>query len=159
MVRFLLLPIFVLAALIGQARAEPFQGVVPMCGDPPAPCTATNPFPTGGGTAPSPLGVTPTDKGGTITLGGTSQTLAVANASRKAIIIENPCTTTGQGSIAAVEDLYISVVGNATVGGAGNYADLGPCGSTTITVSGQVFTGLVRVNAATTGHRWSATEW
>ena len=38
--RFLVLPLFALAVIIGQAGAEPIQPVWPMCGDPPAPCTA-----------------------------------------------------------------------------------------------------------------------
>ncbi len=102
--------------------------------------------------------VTPTDRGGTITLGGTAQTLAASNASRKSLVVQNPCTLTGQGSIAALEDLYVSVTGSATVAGAGNFADLPACSSVEISWNGTVITAAVSVNAATTGHRWSATE-
>lgn len=99
-----------------------------------------------------------TDRGGTVTAGGTAQTLAPANPARKAVVIQNPCTAAGQG-IGAAEDLYISVAGNATVAGSGNYADLASCGSASVTVNGEVYTGAISVNAATTGHRWMATEW
>lgn len=106
----------------------------------------------------TPLVITPTDRGGTITAGGTAQSLAALNASRKFLFVENPCTAAGEGGIAAAEDLFISVTGNATVNGAGNYADLPPCGSASVAYNGTVFTAAVTVNAATTGHRWSATE-
>ncbi len=93
---------------------------------------------------------TPTDRGGTITSGGTSQTLAASNTSRKLLLVENPCNAT--------EDLFIATAGAATVNGAGNYADLGPCGSASLVVNGIVITGAVTVIAATTGHRFIATE-
>lgn len=102
---------------------------------------------------------TPTDRGSTIAVGGTSQTLVAANAARTAITIMNPCTAAEQGGIAAAEDLFIAVSGAATVNGAGNYADLAPCGATSITVSNQVYRGAITVNAATAGHRFYASEW
>lgn len=101
--------------------------------------------------------VTPTDRGGTLSTGGTAQTLAAVNGARVLLVIQNPCTAAGQ-NIAAAEDLYISVTGSATVNGAGNFADLPPCGSVTLAVSGAVITTAVTVNAATSGHRWSAAE-
>lgn len=104
----------------------------------------------GGSIAILPTIVTPTDRGGTITLGGTAQNAAAANASRKSMVIQNPCSAT--------EDLFVSVTGGATVSGAGNFADLGPCGSATIAWNGTVIQTAVSVNAATTNHRWSATE-
>lgn len=103
------------------------------------------------------VAVTPTDKGGTITLGGTAQTLAASNTSRKSLTIQNPCTATGQG-IAAIEDLYISVTGSATIAGASNFADLPACASVEVSFNGTVITAAVTVNAASTNHRWSATE-
>lgn len=103
--------------------------------------------------------LTPTDRGGTLTAGGTAQQLAASNGSRKLIVISNPCSATSQGGIAAAEDIYISVTGNATVAGGGNYADLFTCGSTSVTISGFVFTGAITINATTTGHRWLATEF
>lgn len=107
----------------------------------------------------APVAIVPTDRGGILTAGGTAQQLAASNGSRKLLTIENGCTTSSQGGIAAVESIFISVTGNATVGGAGNYAELGPCGSTSVVVSGQVYTGAVTINATTIGHRWMSTEW
>lgn len=105
------------------------------------------------------LVVTPTDRGATVAVGGTAQVLAASNSSRASITIQNPCTAAGQGGIAAAEDLFIAVNGSATVNGSGNYAVLSPCGSTSVTVADQVYRGAVSVNAATTGHRFYASEW
>lgn len=125
------------------------------------PVEPTTPLPvTASGSSPlttTPVPVTPTDKGGTITLGGTAQTLAAANTSRKSLVVQNPCTATGQG-IATAEDLFISVTGSATVNSSGNFADIPPCGSATISWNGTVITAAVSVNATTTSHRWYATE-
>jgi len=126
-----------------------------------APYTGSNPVPVtgaGGGVSPAPVGVAPTDRGGTLTVGGTAQNAAASNASRKGFVIQNPCTAAGEG-IAATEDLYVSVTGSATVAGATNFADLPPCGSTSLIVApNSVITAAVSVNATTIGHRWSATE-
>src|SRR5574337_1292883 len=103
------------------------------------------------------VAVTPTDKSGTLTAGGTSQILAVANPSRKSLIVQNPCTATGE-NIAAIEDVYINVTGSATVAGASNFVDLPPCSSAEISYNGTVITTSVTVNAATINHRWYATE-
>jgi hypothetical protein len=120
----------------------------------------TNALPAGtniiGSVTPAPM--TPTDRGGTMTTGGTQQTLAASNASRKSLLIQNPCTAAGEGGIGAIEDLYLSITGSATVAGAGNTADLPACSSVTVDWNGHVWTGAVSVNAATTGHRWSAVE-
>jgi hypothetical protein len=118
------------------------------------PASAANPLPVSiSGSAssqPAPLAVTPTDRGGTITTGGTSQTLAAANASRKVILIQNPCNAT--------EDLYVSSTGAATTTGANDDADLGPCGSTILSPSGTVIQTAITVIAVTTGHRFLAKE-
>jgi hypothetical protein len=98
----------------------------------------------------TPLVVTPTDKGGTITAGGTAQVLAAANASRKGLVIQNPATAT--------ENLYIAVSGSATVNGAGNFAELVPGGSAVLCFNGEIIQGTISVNAATTGHVFIATE-
>lgn len=119
--------------------------------------TGTQRVTTSSDSSISPLVVTPTDKGGAMTTGGTSQTLAALNASRKGLVIQNSCTAASQ-NIATAEDLYIAVSGAATVGGTGNFADLPPCGSVTVTWNGLSVTAAVTVNAATTAHRWSATE-
>lgn len=96
------------------------------------------------------LAVTPTDRGGTITAGLTSQTVAAANASRKAMHCENPTTAT--------EPLYFAVVGAATIAGAGNWADVAPGGSTTFSYNGTAVQTAITVNATTTGHRFICTE-
>lgn len=97
----------------------------------------------------APLTVTPTDCGGTITTGGTAQNAAAIDAARKTMLIENP--------VSATEDLYVAVVGSATVNGAGNYADLAPGGSTNLMFGGTVIQGAVSVNATTGSHRWLCT--
>lgn len=126
------------------------------------PYSSTNPLPvtgggSGGSTIVSPSAVTPTDRGGTLTTGGTAQTAAVLNASRKAMVIQNPCNSTVQG-ISTAEDLFVSITGSATTSGAGDYAELTPCMSATVTYNSTAQTTLVSVIAATTGHRWLATE-
>lgn len=97
---------------------------------------------------PQPL--TPTDRGGTITNGGTAQSCMAQNNLRKGGQIQNPPD--------AQEPLYVSVTGSASVNGDGNTIALAP---------GQVFnlatdTGIIQtavtVNAATTGHRFIAVE-
>lgn len=119
-------------------------------------CSSAFPLPTalGAGAAAigsvSPLVVVPTDRGGTITAGLTSQTVAAANASRKAMHCENPTTAT--------EPLYFAVVGAATINGAGNWADVAPGGSTTFSYNGTVVQTAITVNATTTGHRFICTE-
>lgn len=172
--RRLLLAAGALLAFSAAAHAQGMSAlVVATCGTPPITYTAGQSFPitmdtngnicgatSGGGTiTPVPKSVTPTDRGGTMTTGGTVQPLAASNASRQSIVIVNPCSATSQGGIAAAESLYISVTGNATVAGAANYAELAPCGSTAVVVANEVYTGAITVNAATTGHRWMATEW
>lgn len=97
----------------------------------------------------TPLVVAPTDCGGTITAGGTAQNAAAVDTSRKTMLIENP--------VSATEDLYVAVSGSATVGGAGNYADLAAGGSTNVMFGGTVIQTAVSVNATSTGHRWLCT--
>lgn len=121
------------------------------------PASPTNPCPTGGGVSPSPLVVTPTDRSGSLTLGGTSQTLAAANASRKALLIQNPCTAAEQG-IGTAENLYINDGAAAATQTNGNLANLAPCGSVTLDWNGHVDQTAITVNAATTGHKWNAKE-
>ncbi len=105
---------------------------------------------TGNPYSPSnPIAATPTDCGGTIAVGGTAQNAAGADAARKTMLIENPVTAT--------EDLYVAVAGAATVAGAGDFADLAPGGSATMTLAGTVIQSAVSVNAATTGHRFLCT--
>lgn len=107
----------------------------------------------GGGAAvtTSPTAVTATDRGGTIATGGTVQTLAALNASRKMLWVQNPCNAT--------EDLYVSTTGNAvTTAGAPDDADLAPCASWTASYNGLVIRSAVTVIAVTTGHAFIAKE-
>lgn len=87
----------------------------------------------------------PTVHSGTITTGGTPQTLMVANAARKRFVISNPSTATEvlQFAFGAAANGYI----NLTPGTTWNDADF--------SVSGD----LIVVNAATTGHAFTAYEW
>lgn len=102
-------------------------------------------------------GTTGTDRGGTITTGGTAQTLAAANAARRALVIQNPPTAAAQG-IAAAEALFVRLTSGATINGA-NFACLQPGDSLSLAFAGLVDTELVSVNASTTGHRFYATEF
>lgn len=107
----------------------------------------------------SVIGVAPTvinftDKSGTITLGGTSQTMAAVNASRRRILIENYCSATSQG-IATAESLFVNWT--TAAGTAAGSMELSPCGSydsSLSTVSGE----QINVYAATTGHKFMAKE-
>jgi hypothetical protein len=102
---------------------------------------------------------TPTDRSGTLTTGGTSQTLAAANSSRKCLFVQNPATAAGEG-IATAEDLYINNNAVAAVVGNGaNYADLSPGASATLCFSGIVDQTQITVNAATISHRWYGKEY
>lgn len=111
-----------------------------------------SPFQAGG--AVTPLTGTFTNRSGAMTAGGTSQTLAAVNASRRRLIIQNPCTAAGQGVTA--ESLYINFTSAAAVDG-GTSVELAPCGSFDSN-AGPVSTEAITVNAATTGHKWIAKE-
>lgn len=96
-----------------------------------------------------------TNRSGNVTVGGTAQTLAIANTSRKRIQIENPCSATTQNIVTA-ESLFINFT-TAASGSAGNSIELVPCGSYD-SGSGPVTGELISVVAATTSHRWIAKE-
>ncbi len=99
--------------------------------------------------APAPG--TPADFGGTIASGGMAQTALPANNGRKQAWIQNPCNAT--------ENLAVSSTGNAsTTPGAGNDADLPPCGLWSTGFGPTVITGQITVNAATTAHAYIAKE-
>lgn len=89
-----------------------------------------------------------TDRGTTITVGGTSQTLAAANATRRFLLIVNPPTET--------ETLYV----NFTSAAAANQTSvpLSPGGSMLMQSPGLVSNELVTVVAATTGHTVACKE-
>lgn len=88
-----------------------------------------------------------TDRSGTITVGGTSQQLAAANAARRYLIVQNPPTAT--------ENLYINFTTAASTG-AGSIG-LIP-GSAYTMESDFINTEAVTVIAATTGHVFTAKE-
>lgn len=103
----------------------------------------------------TPLQGSFTDRGGSITTGGTSQTLAAANTARRRIVIQNPCTTTGQ-NIAAAESVFINFTSAASAT-AGTSFELAPCGSYD-SGTGPVTTELITVVGATTSHKFVAKE-
>lgn len=93
-----------------------------------------------------PVTVTnPTDRSGTITTGGTPQSLMAANATRKRWILSNPASAT-------------EVLSFAYASSTNHYIDLNPGATwdeTDFSVSGdQIF-----VKGATTGHAFTAYEW
>lgn len=96
-----------------------------------------------------------TDRSGFVATGGTSQTLTIINASRKRIVIENPCSITTQ-NIAATENLFLNFTSAASTT-SGSSIELLPCGSYD-SGPGPVTTELITVNAATTGHQYTAKE-
>jgi hypothetical protein len=96
--------------------------------------------------ATTPTAVSTTDKGGTITLGGTAQAAIALNASRKAWCIQN--------GPAESETLYVRVNGTAS---ATTGVALSP-GQQACSPPGLVDTAAVSVFAATTSHRWYGSE-
>lgn len=91
--------------------------------------------------------VTPTDKAGTLTTGGTAQTAIAANASRKGWCIQNPTTAT--------EVLYVRSGTAATTATGVVLA----AGAQACNPSGIIDQGIISVIAATTGHTWLGTEY
>jgi hypothetical protein len=93
----------------------------------------------GGGSSPLPAG---TNRGGTITTGGTAQSLAPANANRRSL--------TGQNQSAG--DLWINEVG-------GTATNAQPSFRVTAGATFSISTNqAVSIWGATTGQAWSATE-
>lgn len=91
-----------------------------------------------------------------ITLGGASQTAFAASTSsnRKALYIENPCTTTSQG-IGSTESLFVNFA--TAAGGTNGSIELAACGSIVMS-GGYVSQQQVNVEAATTGHLFVAKQ-
>jgi hypothetical protein len=86
------------------------------------------------------------DKSGTITTGDTAQTLAVVNADRRYLFIQNVDTS---------EDLWI----NFTTAAVKDEPSIKIEAGGSFTMEGSfVSTELVSVIAATTGHKWTAKE-
>jgi hypothetical protein len=96
-----------------------------------------------------------TDRSGAITSAGVSQTLAVANGTRKRLVIQNPASLTGQ-NIAALESLYVNFTNAAGVDNGSSF-ELLPGEKFDLSQMG-LTTELVSVTAATAGHRYIAKE-
>jgi hypothetical protein len=99
--------------------------------------TAATPLPVASNGAAA---ATTTDASGTVTLGGTYQTLQAATAARKGCTVQNPITAT--------EALSVKV--NATV------YTLAPGMSLNCQAGGIVVTDQIQVTATTTAHAFSA---
>lgn len=156
----------ILAALCLLAGAPQVQAQVPKTN----PCvlisgticdgvTSTNPLPITGTITPGPASVSATARGSAIVTGGTAQTLVAANTSRKAIVIENPCSSTTQG-IATAESIFINFTSAASVSSSANAAEIAPCSQYALGLNGGVVTPeLISIIAATTGHIIYAKEF
>lgn len=94
-----------------------------------------------------PLG-TLTNRSGTITAGGTAQTLAAINAARRYLLVENPCAQT--------ESLWINFTTAAVTSQPS--VEIAPCGSFLMSASNFVSTELISVIATTTSHPFIAKE-
>lgn len=95
-----------------------------------------------------------TSRSGAIITGGTALPGAGTNNARKRYILQNPCSATTQG-IATAESLFVSTTGTASASG-GSF-ELLPCG-TLDTGTGPAPSGPISIVAATTGHKFTATE-
>ena len=100
-----------------------------------------------------------TSRGGTITTGGTSQTIIASNATRAAFMVQNPCSAAEQG-IGAAEDLVLNLTSAATLTTSANLVVLAPCASFSMGLNnGLVSTEAVTAIATTTGHVFYAKEF
>ena len=109
------------------------------------PCSTDNPLPISGTftTTPGVVDATSTDASGTVTLGGTYQTVIASNATRKGCLIQNPTTAT---EVLSVKVGTMAAPFTIAAGGSLN------CGSP----GGVIATDTITVTAATTGHAFSA---
>lgn len=98
---------------------------------------------------PLASGITLTDRSGTITTGGTAQSLAAANTDRRYLLVQNPDTN---GS-----DLWVDFGGTAAVQ-ASPSVQIKPGGSYEAVGRYQCPTGAVSVIGATTGMPFTAKE-
>lgn len=90
-----------------------------------------------------------TDRSGSVTTGGTSQTLAVANNRRRFLYIQNPITAT--------ETLFINFTTAASTSGV-NSVELGAGASFTMTEDTFISVDKITVTAATSAHKYIAKE-
>ena len=96
-----------------------------------------------------------TDRSGSITTGGTSQTLMSSNNQRRRFIVCNPATPTGQ-NITPAESIFINFTSAAGVNN-GTALEILP-GSWYDSGIGIVTPEAITINAATTGHVFIAKE-
>jgi hypothetical protein len=146
--RFLAAALLFAAMLPVQALAQTVQYVGPITNasgqsvQGPQPVDTTHPLPVT--VTPTALsGATSTDASGTVTLGGTYQTVVAASSTRKGCLIQNPSTAT--------EVLSIKVGTMAapfTVAAGGSFS----CAAS----GGLVVTDAITLTAATTAHAFSA---
>lgn len=90
-----------------------------------------------------------TDRSGTITLGGTSQQLVAANASRKRLLLQNDYSET--------TDLWINFGATAASTG-GDSIELVP-GGTYDTGGGPCWRGAIQIIGSNTGHKFACKEY
>ena len=95
----------------------------------------------------------PESHSGTLTAGGTAQTVYTTVAGDSIVLIQNPPDLASQG-IAAAENLFVRVDGAAVVNGSVNYAVLAPGQSCAIGLSGSLLAAgiAISVNATTINH-------
>ncbi len=107
------------------------------------------------GQTSSGIAATFTNKSSSMSVGGTSQTLAASNTNRRRIWIMNPSDAAGQG-ITTAESLYINFTTAAGVNN-GTAIEINPGGWWDSGI-GPTTTEAITVNAATTGHVFIAKE-
>ncbi len=107
------------------------------------------------GQTSSGIAATFVNRSSSISVGGTSQTLAASNTNRRRIWIMNPSDAAGQG-IATAESLYINFTTAAGVNN-GTAIEINPGGWWDSGI-GPTTTEAITVNAATTGHVFIAKE-
>lgn len=105
------------------------------------------------------VNITPTDCSGTISSGGTAQSLISANSSLHGFTLQNIDASAGSG-----EDIWFSLTTTAAASTAQSYGLIPPASTTTQGGSYTTPLGLgtnhaVSIIAATTGHKFSCTYW
>lgn len=132
--------LFIGAVLLSPAQAQ-IVHYVGANGVDPITVSSANPLPTTPNTV-----YTTTDKGGTISVGGTPQTAIAANSARKIWCIQNDPSAT------EVLSVRVGSAASATTG------IILAVGAQACSSAGMVDTGLVSVYAATGGHRYFGFE-
>jgi hypothetical protein len=105
------------------------------------------------------VNVPPTDCSGTITTGGTAQTLIAASATIHGFTLKNIDASTGSGEL-----IWFSLTGTATATTSGSYELIPPASTTQdggsyTTPLGFGVNHTVSIVGATTGHKYTCTTW